>query len=97
MKENRASFSFKLDVIDRAIVDALRQALENIMPDIMSDNNLQERNGYGQFRWNVIIAQLREQCQHLGWLDFSVCKRGAWKTPVLYHPASCNQRNTSCW
>lgn len=90
MKENRASFSFKLDVIDRAIVDALRQALENIMPDIMSDNNLQERNGYGQFRWNVIIAQLREQCQHLGWLDFSVCKRGAWKTPVLYHPASCN-------
>ena len=90
MKESRLPFSFGLDVIDRAIVDALRQALENIMPDIKSDNNLQERNGYGQFRWNVIIAQLREKCHHLGWLDFSICKRGAWKTPVLYHPASCN-------
>lgn len=84
------SFKFGLDIIDHVIVEALRQALENVMPDIMIDNNLQERNGYGQFRWNAIIAQLREKCQHLGWLDLGICKRGAWKTPVLFHPASRN-------
>lgn len=84
------SFKFGLDIIDHVIVEALRQALENVMPDIMIDNNLQERNGYGQFRWNAIIAQLREKCQHLGWLDLGICKRGAWKTPVLFHSASRN-------
>lgn len=87
---DESSFKFGLDIIDHAIVEALRQALENVMPDIMADNNLQERNAYGQFRWNVIIAQLREQCQHLGWFDIGVCKRRAWKTPVLFHPASRN-------
>lgn len=90
MEMTKKSFSFKLEIVDRAIVDALRQALENVMPDIMVDNNLQERNGYGQFRWNVIIALLRERCQHLGWLDLGICKRGAWKTPVMFHPASRN-------
>lgn len=44
------NFSFNLDAVDRAIVAALRSALEDVMPDIMSDNNLHERNGYGQFR-----------------------------------------------
>lgn len=82
------SFSFNFAVVDRAIVEALRHALEDIMPDIMSDNNLSERNGYGQFRWNVIIAQLREKCQHIGWFELGVCPRGAWKTPVLFHPTT---------
>lgn len=82
------SFRFGLDTIDHAIVSALWNALENVMPDIMADNNLQERDGYGQFRWNVIIAQLRERCQHLGWLDLAILTRKAWKTPVLFHPAS---------
>lgn len=90
MKMTGDSFKFGLDIIDHAIVEALRQALENVMPEIMTDNNLQERNGYGQFRWNVIIAQLRDKCQHLGWIDLGVCKRGSWKTPVLFHPASRN-------
>lgn len=90
MEKTGNSFKFGLDIIDHAIVESLRQALENVMPDIMADNNLQERNGYGQFRWNVIIAQLRDKCQHLGWLELETCKRGAWKTPVLFHPASRN-------
>lgn len=90
MKQDQEKFSFHLDDIDHAVVDALRVALEVVMPDIMNDNNLLERNGYGQFRWNPIIAQLREKCQHLGWIDFSVCRRGAWKTPVLFHVASRN-------
>lgn len=78
-------FSFNFDANAHAIVEALRRALEDIMPDIMADNNLQERNGYGQFRWNVIIAQLKDSCRHLGWFDMGTCKRGAWKTPVLFH------------
>lgn len=90
MNETTENFSFNLLGIDHAIVDALRLALEDVMPEIMSDNNLIERNGYGQFRWNVIIAQLREKCQHLGWLDINVCPRGAWKTPVLFHLTSRN-------
>ncbi|MEY8518083.1 DUF5986 family protein [Lachnospiraceae bacterium 29-84] len=84
------NFSFCLLKIDRAIVEALRTALEVAMPEIVSDNNLRERNGYGQFRWNVIIAQLREQCQYLGWLDCETCTRGAWKTPVLFYTVSRN-------
>ena len=90
MKMANSSFSFHLDIIDRAIVDAVRSAVEDVMPEIMLDHNLQERNGYGQFRWNVIIAQLREKCRHLGWLELGICPRGGWKTPVLFHPASRN-------
>lgn len=85
MNQDSNSFSFNLNGVDHAIVDALRLALEVIMPGIMDDNDLTERNGYGQFRWNPIITQLREKCQHLGWIDFNVCRRGAWKTPVLFH------------
>ena len=88
MNQDSNNFSFNLNGVDRTIVESLRLALEVIMPGIMDDNNLAERNGYGQFRWNPIIAQLREKCQHLGWIDFSVCRRGAWKTPVLFHAAS---------
>ena len=90
MYQDSGDFSFNLNDIAHAVVDALRLALEVIMPGIMDDNNLTERNGYGQFRWNPIITQLRERCQHLGWVDFSVCRRGAWKTPVLFHAASRN-------
>ncbi|MCI9020080.1 MAG: hypothetical protein HFH32_04880 [Eubacterium sp.] len=90
MGKDTGNFSFCLLKIDRAIVEALRTALEVVMPEIMSDNNLRERNGYGQFRWNVIIAQLREQCQYLGWLDCETCTRGAWKTPVLFYTVSRN-------
>lgn len=85
MENNNGDFSFNLSELDHAIVAGLRLALEDVMPEIMSDNNLIERNGYGQFRWNVIIAQLRDKCQHLGWLDLNVCPRGAWKLPVLFH------------
>lgn len=84
----RETFTFNLDTIDHAIVEALRVALEDVMPDIMSDHNLVERNGYGQFRWNPIIAQLRETCHLIGWIDFGICSRGAWKTPVLFHPTT---------
>lgn len=90
MRQSNGNFTFNLNDMACAIVDALRLALEVVMPGIMDDNNLTERNGYGQFRWNVIIAQLRERCLHLGWIDFSVCPRGAWKTPVLFHPLSRN-------
>ncbi|MBR5289246.1 MAG: hypothetical protein IKU34_11770 [Clostridia bacterium] len=86
MDMNTKPFSFSLDTLDHAIVEALRESLENIMPDIMTDNNLSERLAYGQFRWNVIIAQLKDKCQHLGWLDLGLCKRGSWKTPVLFYP-----------
>lgn len=90
MENSNEIFSFHLPVIDRAIVEALRVSLEDVMPEIMSDNNLIERNGYGQFRWNPIIAQLRDKCQHLGWLDLNILPRRGWKTPVLFYPASRN-------
>ena len=32
------NFSFNLTLIDHAIVNALQEALEHIMPEIMSDN-----------------------------------------------------------
>ena len=78
-------FSFNLATIDHMIVNALQVALGNVMPDIMRDNNLTEHNGYGQFRWNVIIAQLRDKCKYIGRLELDTCKRGAWKTPVLFN------------
>ena len=90
MNQDGRNFTFNLSGIAHAVVDALRLALEVVMPDIMRDNNLLERNGHGQFRWNTIIAQLREKCQYLGQVDFNVCPRGAWKTPVLFHSASRN-------
>lgn len=95
------SFKFGLDIIDHVIVEALRQALENVMPDIMIDNNLQERNGYGQFRWNAIIAQLREKCQHLGWLDLGICKpRGVedsrFVSSCLTQPIYLDDRGNIC-
>lgn len=54
MRQDSGDFTFKLNDIACAIVDALRLALEVVMPGIMDENNLTERNGYGQFRWNVI-------------------------------------------
>ena len=81
-------FSFGLTRIDRMLVEALRYSLEIIMPDIMSDYNLTDRNGFGQFRWNAIMAQLREKCNALGWMYYGTCKRGPWKTPVLFHTDS---------
>lgn len=90
MTGSQREFSFDLPLIARAIVDALQVALEQVMPDIMHDNNLLERNGYGQFRWNPIIAQLRDKCQHIGWLEMDICQRGAWKAPVLFHHSSGN-------
>ena len=56
---NTNEFSFNLDKLDHAIVASLQTALEHVMPEIMAEHNLVERNGYGQFRWNAIIAQLR--------------------------------------
>ena len=90
MNTKHNDFSFHLDAVDHAIVEAIRIALEDVMPEIMIDHNLRERNGYGQFRWNVIIAQLRDKCQHLGWFDLNICSRGGWKTPVLFHPVTRN-------
>ena len=88
MRPASRDFSFNLGGIERVVVEALRSVLEEIMPGIMDEHNLTERNGYGQFRWNPIIEQLREKCCHLGWIDFDVCPRGAWKTPVLFHALS---------
>lgn len=88
MYQDDRDFTFNLNDIAHAVVAALRLALEVVMPGIMDDNNLTERNGYGQFRWNPIITQLRERCQHLGWVEFNVCRRGAWRLPVLFHAAS---------
>lgn len=73
-------FDFKHDV-----VNALRLSIEDVMPEIMMEHNLLERNGYGQFRWNAIISQLRDMCYHLGWIELNTCSRGGWRTPVLYH------------
>lgn len=88
MNEEKAiAFTFGMEHDAHIITEAIRLAIEEVMPEVMNDNNFQERNGYGQFRWNAIIAQLREY-HHLGWLDFGVCKRGAWKTPILFHRAS---------
>ena len=56
MIASQNNFSFNLALIDHAIVNALQEALEHIMPEIMSDHHLSERNGYGQFRWNPIIV-----------------------------------------
>ncbi len=73
----------------QAIVESLRSALEDQMPEMMFSYGLQERNGHGQFRWNFVITALRDKCKHLGWTNiFGVCKRGAWKTPVLFHTGS---------
>lgn len=88
MKSQDGIFSFNLSEIAQAIVGGLRVALEEVMPDIMSDNGLFTHNGTGQFRWNPIITQLKDICEHLGWIDFGVCHRGAWKTPVLFDPKS---------
>lgn len=90
MKNGGKRFQFHLPAVDRAIVEALRSSVEDIMPEIMNENNLTERNGYAQFRWNPIITQLRDQCRQLGWLDLSALSRGGWNTPVLFHAASRN-------
>lgn len=90
MKSQEKIFSFNLPEIAQALVGGLQVALEEVMPEIMSDNNLFTHNGAGQFRWNPIITQLKDVCEHLGWaeLGFGVCHRGAWKTPVLFNPKS---------
>lgn len=71
-----------------ALVAALEEALEHDMPDIMSDFELTDRLGYGQFRWNPIISRLQKTCNHLGYMEFGRSKRGAWTVPVLYNPLS---------
>ena len=38
----------------------------------MTDNDLDYKNGYGQFRWNVIIKQLKSICNHIGWVECGV-------------------------
>lgn len=55
MNQDGRNFTFNLSGIAHAVVDALRLALEVVMPDIMRDNNLLERNGHGQFRWNTTL------------------------------------------
>lgn len=85
MENREKMFSFGFPEIAHAIVNGLQMALENVMPDIMSDYNLPTRNGYGQFRWNPIITQVQDKCQHLGWVETGICTRGAWKLPVLFH------------
>lgn len=79
---------FGLGGLERVITQAVQSAVEVTMPSIMEDHGLEERNGYGQFKWNPIIAHLRSECNHLGWTDFGVCNRRGWKLPVLFHPQS---------
>ena len=71
--------------IDRTIVEALRYALEELFPEMMQTYHITERNGYGKYKWNFIIAQLRTVCSHLGWIDNGLCQRAAWKLPVLFY------------
>ena len=71
--------------IDRTIVEALRYALEELFPEMMQTYHITERNGYGQYKWNFIIAQLKAVCSHLGWIDNGLCQRAAWKLPVLFY------------
>lgn len=68
--------------IDRTIVEALRYALEELFPEMMQTYHITERNGYGQYKWNFIIAQLKAVCSHLGWIDNGLCQRAAWKLPL---------------
>ena len=88
MDSTLSGFSFNLQPLDHMIVEAIRKSIESIMPDIMDDFSLTERNGYKHFRWNPIISSLREFCHHLGWVEIGTCKRGAWVLPILFHPAS---------
>ncbi len=88
MDSAKTKFSFSLHPLDHTIVEAIRKSIENIMPDIMDDFNLMERNGYKHFRWNPIIASLREFCNHLGWIEMGTCRRGGWVLPVCFHPTS---------
>ena len=60
--------------IDRTIVEALRYALEELFPEMMQTYHITERNGYGQYKWNFIIAQLKAVCSHLGWIDMDSVK-----------------------
>ena len=75
-----------LSEISHAIVESLRSPLEDKIPDMMQDCGLTERLGLGQYRWNFIIAQLKNTCSHLGWIvDNGLCQRGSWKVPVLFY------------
>ena len=82
------AFSFNLNLVDKWIVKTLKEAIEISMPEIMADNDLDYKNGYGQFRWNVIIKHLNAMCRCIGWVECGVCDRASWKLPVLYHDAS---------
>ena len=84
MEQNKGIFM--LDGLEQIITRAIQTALEVVMPSIMEDYNLEQRNGYGQFRWNAIISLLQKECIHVGWIDFGLCKRGGWVVPVLFHP-----------
>lgn len=78
-----------LSDIKHAIVEALRSSLEDRLPEMMQDYEITERNGYGQYRWNFIITQLRNTCTRLGWIvTDGLCQRGSWKLPVLFYEKS---------
>jgi len=87
MSKGKRAFPF-LSKIGHAIVESIRLAIEDVMPEIMQEHNLVERNGHGQFRWNPIISCLRDKCDQIGWFSLGTCKRGGWRVPVLFHPAS---------
>lgn len=64
-----------LSEISHAIVESLRSPLEDKIPDMMQDCGLTERLGLGQYRWNFIIAQLKNTCSHLAGLLITVFVR----------------------
>lgn len=69
------------DSFKRMICSALRNALEVEMLEIMEEHAIEERDGYGQFRWNVIMSNLKGKCKFFG-----VCQRRSWRFPVVYYP-----------
>ena len=87
MHSSTCNFSFDMEDLSIGIVDSLKEALEHEMVDIVDEFGYGTRLGYGQFRWNPIIKHLSLMCDHLGWVEFSKLRRGAWRAPVLFCPA----------
>lgn len=74
-------FGFDSENVKRAICNAIQNALEVEMNELMEEYELEYRNGYGQFRWNLIIKKLKQNCD-----KFGVFQRGAWCAPAVFCP-----------
>ena len=86
MHSSTDGFSFDMEDLAIGVVNSLKDALEHEMAEIMDEFSYGTRLGYGQFRWNPIIKHLGFMCDHLGWIESSNLRRGAWRAPVLFAP-----------